>query len=914
MAVQCQIDAWDPVAGAAVTLRAGSLDTPSVCHSDSNTWWPVLAKLPTLRYDLFDGSFESQISAPSSTLTLRTEPWPNFGRYSLPDARLQLWTGGPDDPGGVWTLRFDGRATAQPKVSDGAAEIDFAVDDKWLDTALLTTYAGTTGAEGPVDLKGQVKPLAIGAPRYVPGKLIDSVNSVFQVSSYGGVQEFEVAFDKLIRFPAPLADYPTYAALVAAAIPAGQWATAKAVGMARFGAPPVGLVSFNIKGDVGGPDGWARKPGELIRRLALLSGGAGKIDDASLDALDAARPYDLSIYLEQQTTARQLIQDIAASVNAVAGMSWIGKLFVVPIDPPAPGAATKLAADGSSLPATSAVEQIGMSAPWRKLAIGAQRAWAVHALNDIAFTAPLVPLGLYDPTTTYREGNIVSTGDGSTFLYISTTPTAGNAPPAPTSPPAAPASNTWWFQQSPPLVSLTARLSNESHVVTADSLGVVASYSGAGGTMQIFDGAANVTASFTLSTASGGNPQGLAVSYAGAAYSVTGGLDAGEPSATLTIRASGSGTYAGISVDRVFSIAKAIAGDEGNYRDVKYQRSMSQPATPTGDDPAGWSDGIPSGAATLWASVALKTFAGVVIGVWSTPQSLSGLTPRGTYDAGTTYYLNNVVSYAGGSYIAVQNNFSSHAPSGTGQANAFWDVYAAPGEPGQPATPPSGFSATINLTSGAAVNLRSVADANGYTGLSDATITFNVPNGVTIRGLSHSGIGIDSGTWPTTSYTITLALVVQSGGIVDGGGGDGGSASGADGIAGGDAIYCRTPMSVTINAGGTVRAGGGGGGGGLTTGIGSKIGGGGGGGGAPNGSAGTGDEGYASTGADGSDGTTSGGGSAGSPGGGAGGGFATAGSNSSNGGGHGGAAGYAVRKNGLAVTVSNSGTMTGTAA
>jgi hypothetical protein len=442
MQVLVQIDAWDPVAAAAVSLYAASHDEPDVCHASGGTWWPAIKTLPVLRYDLFDGSFGGAITAPSSSLTLQTEPWPNFARYSFADARLRLWTGDTSDPGNVWTLRFDGRLTAQPQIENGSATIAFAADDRWLDKALLSTYAGTTGAEGPLAMKGQAKPLALGAPRYVPGKLIDSVNSVFQLSAYGAMQSIDTALERLVRFGAPIADYASYALLVAATIPAGQWATAKAVGMARFGAPTTGQVSFLAGGDNAGPDGWARKPGQLIRRLALISGGAGKIDDASLNALDTARPYNLSLYIDGQTTARELIQQIAASVNAVAGVSWTGQLFVAPVGL---GTATvTLAADGSSLPPVASVQQIDIAPPWQKLSIGAERAWAVHSLGDIAFTAPLLPLGLYSSGTIYREGNIVDLANGSSWLYINATPASGNAPPG------SGTSNTWWFQQKPP--------------------------------------------------------------------------------------------------------------------------------------------------------------------------------------------------------------------------------------------------------------------------------------------------------------------------------------------------------------------------------------------------------------------------------------------------------------------------------
>lgn len=446
--VLVQADVYDPVTGTTVAITAASHDDPAVCHANGGTWWPAIAKLPKLQYDLFDGAFGNQITSPTTSLTLQAEPWANFGRYAFADARFRLWTGDVSDPANVWTLRFDGRVTDQPQLENGAAALSIAVDDRWLDAPLLATYAGTTGAEGPLAMKGQVKPLALGAPRYVPGTLIDSVNSVFQVSGYGAIQEFEAALERGIRFAAPIADYPTYAALVAATIPPGAWATAKAVGMARFGAPTSGLVSFLIKGDVAGPDGWARKPGQLIRRIALIAGGAGKIDDASLNALDAACPYNLSYYVDQQTTARQLIQQIAASVNAVAGVSWLGKLFVIPVKINAP--ALTLAADGSALPPVGSVQQIAVSPPFKKLAIGAERTWAVHALSDIAFTAELLPLGAYNALTIYREGNITDAADGSRFLYISTSPGAGHAPPAATFPPTAPAANTWWKQIAPP--------------------------------------------------------------------------------------------------------------------------------------------------------------------------------------------------------------------------------------------------------------------------------------------------------------------------------------------------------------------------------------------------------------------------------------------------------------------------------
>jgi hypothetical protein len=594
LAVLAQIDGYDPVANAAVTLYAANIDDAAVCHLNGQTWWPAIAKAPTLRYDLFDGAFAGQIVAPASSLSLRTEPWADFARYALADARLRLWTGEAGDAWGGYTLRFDGRVTAQPQSADGAAEVSFAVDDRWLDGALLSLYAGTTGAEGPAAMKGQPKPLAIGAPRYIPGKLIDSVNIVFQLSAYGAIQGVEAALERLARYGSPTADYASYAALIAASVPAGRWATCLAQGLVRFGAPTAGQISFLAQGDKAGPDGWARTPGKVIRRLALLSGGAGKIDDASLNALDVARPYNVSVYVEEQTTARQLIQALAASVNAVAGMSWTGQLFVAPIAVGAP--TSTLAADGSALPPVASVAQIGVAAPFKSLGLSAERAWTVHALSDIAFTATLIDMGAYVAGQTYREGNIVQ-DQGTSWVYINPAPSSGNAPPAlPTlsndywkalvqpasgmrvqgsvngtsswhEPPVAgdaylrfwdEASGTWGsalpFGGENALVGL---LTNESATVAAANDGAVTSgaLASAGGTFRVYYGLDDVTASCSFTRVS---QSGLSLTI-GASTGVYTISAASADTGTATLRA----TFAGISIDKVYSLAKSKAGATG---------------------------------------------------------------------------------------------------------------------------------------------------------------------------------------------------------------------------------------------------------------------------------------------------------------------------------------------------------------
>jgi YD repeat-containing protein len=217
-------------------------------------------------------------------------------------------------------------------------------------------------------------------------------------------------------------------------------------------------------------------------------------------------------------------------------------------------------------------------------------------------------------------------------------------------------------------------------------------------------------------------------------------------------------------------------------------------------------------------------------------------------------------------------------------------------------------SNVIQVTS--AGNLRTLANAAGYTGASAGSYQFVVAAGVTISGFTGSS-AIDTGVWPAGS---SVSLVVN--GNVYGGGGQGGNGSttgsGSAGGNGGDAVYVQAPITITIGPGGAIKGGGGGGGGGSGT---YPCGGGGGGGGFPNGAGGIGatNSSYHCGTASGSTGTLSGGGAGGTgsgPSGGTGGAAASAGTAGSAGmspGGGAGQPGYAIRKNGVSVICPTSG-------
>jgi hypothetical protein len=415
-----QIDARDS-AGDPLSMRFSSHDDAALCHYDGETWWPAIAQLPSISYDFFDGGFRGDIGNPSGSFSLSMQAYPDMASAIWSDASFSLYQM-DFDSSAITNLRalFSGRIRSQPRFSAGRAEIDFESDDRWLDEVLLDTYAGTGGLEGPDELEGTVKPLLLGAPRFAPGVLIDAVNNVYQLSAYGAIEAVEAAYDRLSCLGASSGDHADLTALLAASIANGSWATCLALGLVRLGAPPDGQVCFHVRGDAVG--GWSRVPGALVNRIATIAGGT--VASTSLSTINSTRPYNLSLAIVDQITPRELIQSIASSVKAVAGVNWAGELFLAPIA--ITSAVKTLNSDGTALPPVADVTQLPVDPPFWRLATEAEKTWVVHGSADIAYQYNF--RGAYSEERVYRLDDVVSVDDGSTWRFIGDDPVAGSVP------------------------------------------------------------------------------------------------------------------------------------------------------------------------------------------------------------------------------------------------------------------------------------------------------------------------------------------------------------------------------------------------------------------------------------------------------------------------------------------------------
>lgn len=436
--------------GSRPVLRVCNTNDRDVNGYDSQQWWPAIARAPAISIDLFDGTFSHDIAVAAGGMQLRLDVL----RQADADSPAYVWSKAPveifvwDEDAGTASSLMTARVERMESANE-LVNLTFQVDIEPFETDVLTAqYAGTGGAEGGADLTGRLKPWVFGRAKNVEPVLIDATNNVWQVSGYGAVNDIPTVYERGSAFGASEGDEADYAALVAASIPEGSWATCLAEGMFRLGAPAYGLITADVEGDAADTT-YRQRTGAILQYIASELGiSSSLIDATSFNALDTARAYDVNIYLTEQTSFLDLARRMVRPLNAVAGIGFDGVMFVSTVG--FDTSTVTFDAQGREWPPVAAIAEQPVRPPYKRIMMGADRCWRVHGGDEIAFGSPIVPRGRYDGSTLYVEGNIVNTADAAEWLYINNTPTSGNAPPTwPTT------SNTWWENVTPPGVNGT---------------------------------------------------------------------------------------------------------------------------------------------------------------------------------------------------------------------------------------------------------------------------------------------------------------------------------------------------------------------------------------------------------------------------------------------------------------------------
>lgn len=424
-----------------------AVNGPKVNALGGVVWEPAIVGAPTLSFTVWNGDFQAAVSAGNASLVLNM----NVLKESYPFADDCAWIGAPvdiyaEEPGTEWPwrVRFTGKVSGFSRKGDSMT-LGCQVDQEPFEANVLTkTYAGTGLVEGGADIKNRVKPLVVGWAQNVEPILINAVDNVYQFSAYGAIEAVSTLYERGASFGAAIGNYATYAALVAATIPAGRWGTCLAEGLIRLGAPAAGVITGDIKGHkVNGTT--PRLSGAIISALADIAGiEAERLNSDAFDAMDAARPYPAALSLQDQANFNEVAQGIALCCNYQAGVALDGRFTSIKISLSDDEALT-IDALGRNLPQVKEAEELDVSPPYWKITVGADRSWRVHTSDEVAFFAPLNFRGRYVDTESYREGDMVDLADGSQWLYINPVASIGNDPPTwPTT------SDSYWSNTRPP--------------------------------------------------------------------------------------------------------------------------------------------------------------------------------------------------------------------------------------------------------------------------------------------------------------------------------------------------------------------------------------------------------------------------------------------------------------------------------
>jgi hypothetical protein len=172
-----------------------------------------------------------------------------------------------------------------------------------------TTSGGLSIAEGNADLKDVKKPLLFGSARNITPVTVDQFDDVFQVSS-GALSAIPAVRDSGVSLT-PTQDYPTLAALKAATLTGGQFATCLALGLLRTGVRPDGSLTVDAAEGATLAD---RSAARIVRRMI---GNLMPVAEDDFDALHDLNPAECGLWIAQGETT--VLAAAMTVLNSIGG-------------------------------------------------------------------------------------------------------------------------------------------------------------------------------------------------------------------------------------------------------------------------------------------------------------------------------------------------------------------------------------------------------------------------------------------------------------------------------------------------------------------------------------------------------------------------------------------------------------------
>lgn len=307
--------------------------------------------------------------------------------YSWDNAPLEISRGEYDANYSLWTTVA--KLTATDLIGNMDLKRIRLKDAAWKLQALIHNqyYDGTGGLNGGTNLKGVWKPYLIGGCTNIPPVLIDGPNQIFQVSwsscyliascRHGGIP---LTFD---------ADYANYAALAAASIATGKFATCNAQGLVRPSVTLTKSIRVDAYGDNTTQNSQTRpmKRADVARRIATCYGDTNYADSSELDttsfsAMNTAQTGEVGFFFDKETNKADALTMILSGILGYWFLKANGKLAVGYLrDPSAltPDTVVPFKSYGMSK-----IEMTDMISPRATTKIGWKKNWGPEDLSSLA--------------------------------------------------------------------------------------------------------------------------------------------------------------------------------------------------------------------------------------------------------------------------------------------------------------------------------------------------------------------------------------------------------------------------------------------------------------------------------------------------------------------------------------------------
>ncbi len=374
----------DTITGNAVTVRLSTaFSQDSSVLVDGKRWEPCIIDGPVFKYGVFADGKPTDFSADYGAISFVLDddfaniPWTAL---AWDGCFASVWVGELGADFSSYRRIFSGQCGAIVRDARGSAKVSLNGAETQITGNLLSqAYAGTGGIEGPAELTGTLKPVTFGFAENVEAVLIDRIYWVYQVHG-GAIQNITAQYANAIDQGASVADYSSYAALSAATLAPGTWATCNAQGLFRLASEPSNKITVDVRGAMDGST-YAGTVGTIV--TALLR-GAGLID-ASIDLPALAGLTDgWSYHVKEQVSVGDVVRKAVFEAGCYIFPDSTGKFRVGKFQ--STKTPTILYGDRSGDPSVrpDTIEQISAASPAYRVKIGYRPCWSTHSATDIS--------------------------------------------------------------------------------------------------------------------------------------------------------------------------------------------------------------------------------------------------------------------------------------------------------------------------------------------------------------------------------------------------------------------------------------------------------------------------------------------------------------------------------------------------